>query len=744
MTNLYPIDQRLDFGSVLQGDVFARVFIKQRWADAWVERLDIIATQILWAAAPNYGSASIHRRYGPIVERDGTTHNRVPIELGGWYVKIVVECPDGDRNWHGYVIDIGDEPGGVVDVATIKYATGRQTWSCVGMLAALDRDVLKDSKWYAITTFESPTGSNRRKVLAAPHFNPTIDDLVEGQSIPRQMPNKHPTTDSFHARFYIGNNVDAVHWTPRDIVRYLVAESSPRDELDVVEVSCEIEGITLLPDWSKPELDCEGLTLKQCLDRLLNPSTGLGYWVWVETGTDPDPDVVKIEIFTLTETAIVVNADESYELAATPNVTDLYCGNDPATTYTVQQSLSTRYNRVRAAGARRVVVCTRRFLRGGFPVNWTQGWTTAEETDFLNTLVPIGTNPLEANNQRRDLLEEGRFSRIFRFFNLQASFLRTNDESTDTPTPPVFRLTDGANTYYMPGRYGLRILPDLPLKADIDYTDPIEIDTHETSRAIRRRIAVYGPQHALTGGTNPGHDLNGPKIDWANRSHVDLFYHLGRPNYQISPSPFDDGQAIGLRFDVVGASQSIFGPTLIAASPGTPQLDPSTLIVTLAFEEDRRCEAVYPPDADLPDVDALLELRLEAGDGYRRVDLLKGTVVGYDHEGNYKTVPTDVVLENDADELGNIARLAYEWYNRTRQILRLASRRPTARLWPGVLVRDLNPALTPIAREINTTITEISITLPTNPGVTPGAPRMEIVTSTGDVDFVRYTPRLRV
>ena len=142
MTNLYPIDNRLDFGSVLEGDVFARVFIKQRWADAWTERLDIIATQILWAAAPNTGSASIHRRYGPVVERDGTAEDRLPVEIGGWYIKIVVACPDGDRNWHGYVIDVGAEPGGVITIGSTAWATGKQTWQCVGMLAALDRDVL--------------------------------------------------------------------------------------------------------------------------------------------------------------------------------------------------------------------------------------------------------------------------------------------------------------------------------------------------------------------------------------------------------------------------------------------------------------------------------------------------------------------------------------------------------------------------------------------------------------------------
>lgn len=744
MTNLYPIDNRLDFGSVLEGDVFARVFIKQRWADAWVERLDIVATQILWAAAPNTGSASIHRRYGPVVDRgDDAPVNRTPIELGGWYVKIVVTCPDGDRNWHGYVIDVGDEPGGVQTIATIAWATGKQTWQCVGMLAALDRDTLRESKWLAQTTFDDPDGSLSRIVESAPYFNPTVQQTVNGQSISRQMPNRREAL--FHARNYFGGSGDPSFWTPREIVAYLVEWSGPKDELSQSRIPLELESPTQLPDFGRPEIDCEGLTFKQVLDRLMNPATGLGYWVWIKTPTIPtDPEILVIQPFTLAAAAITINPTSSWTLAETEHITDLYCGNDPATSYTVQSSLATRYNRVRAVGARRIVVCTKRFSRDNIGVNWNQGWTTAEVNAWQATTVPAGTNSLEATQQRLDLLEEGRFERIFRFFALRLSSLVDNDESTEI-FARLFKVSDTEEVdYYLPDRWRFAILPDLPLKSGVDYSLANSDIDHRASRATQRGMAVYGPQHALTGGTTPGHNLTGPKIDWANRSHVDLWYHVGRPNYQLAPSPYETGVDVGLRLDVSGASQAVLGSGFAAVAT-VPSIDTATLIVTFALQEDRRCEALYPDDpADLPDVDSILELRLDAGDSYRRVDLKKGTVVGFDHAGDYKVVPADIKLEDDSDELANIARLAWEWYSKTRSILRLNSRRPTARLWPGVLVRDLNPALTPIAREVNTTITEIAITLPTNPGVTPGSPRMEIVTSTGDVDFVRYIPRLRV
>jgi hypothetical protein len=743
MTNLYPIDERLDFGSVLEGDVFARVFIKPRWADAWVERLDIIATQILWAAAPNYGSASIHRRYGPVVERDGTTENRLPIELGGWYVKIVVTCPDGDRNWHGYVIDIGDEPGGVVTVATIPWATGKQTWSCVGMLAALDRDPLKESRWISQTTFDDPDGSLSRTVQSAPWFNPTVQQTVNGQSVSRQMPNSRQGL--FHARNYFGGSAEPSYWTPRGIINYLVENAGPKDEESQVRVPLDWESTTQVPDFGRPEIDCEGLTIKQVLDRLLNPSTGLGYWVWVKTPEDEeDPELLVIQPYTLAPEPININLANSWTLAANDHITDLYCGNDPATTYTVQQSLATRYNRVRVVGARRVVVCTKRFTHPDSSSSWRPGWTSADEIAWQITPIPSGTNALESQQRRLDLLEEGRFESVFRLFALRLESLAENEEGVDVFTPALFKKTETSDLeYYLPDRFRFSILPDLPLKSNIDYSLANSDVEHRFLQGARRGIAVYGPQHALTGSFTPGHDAAGAKIDWANRSHVDLFYHIGRPNYQLTPSPYENGLDVGLRLDVNGASQGILSN--FTTPLASVQLQFSTFIVTLALEEDRRCEFLYPEDPDdLPDLDAVLELRLDVGDSYRRVDLKKGTVVGFDHTGAYKVVPDDITLENDSEELGRIARLAYEWYNRTRSILRLASRRPTARLWPGVLVRNLNPALTPIAREVNTTITEISITLPTNPGVTPGAPRMEIVTSTGDVDFVRYTPRLRV
>jgi hypothetical protein len=299
----------------------------------------------------------------------------------------------------------------------------------------------------------------------------------------------------------------------------------------------------------------------------------------------------------------------------------------------------------------------------------------------------------------------------------------------------------------MPDRWQLRILPDLPLKVGIDYTEVNADEQHKESTAPRRGIAVYGPQHNFASGINPGHNLTGPKIDWANRSHVDLHYNTARPNYQIVPSPYDDSKSLGLKLDMSGAWQGILGPVAEVGdttTPVLPLLDRNTLSITIALEEDRRCEALYPDDPDdLPDVDSVLELRIEAGDGYRNVRLLEGTIVSIDGAGEYKTTTDTITLEDDSDELANIARLAYEWYSKPRSVLRLTSRRPTAKLWPGVLVRELNPEITPIAREVNTTITEIALSLPSVPGTTAAAPQFEIVTGSGDIDFLRYIPRIR-
>ncbi len=747
MTNLYPTDNRLDFGSVLEGDVFARVYIKQRWADAWVERLDIVATQILWAAAPNTGSATIHRRYGPVVDRgDDAAVNRTPIELGGWYVKIVVTCPDGDRNWHGYVIDIGDEPGGLVKVGTTTYATGKQTWQCVGMLAALDRDVLKDHLSHALSSIDDPDKLDRRTIFSPPHFNPSVTVNTGLITRFKQQPNRKTDANVFAANNYIGGTGNIVRfWTRREIVQYLVETAAPVDEGSDLIIPLRVESLTQVPNWGRPELDCENRTLKQALDSILNNATGMGYWVWVEANAIPEePDTIVVQFYTTTPTLITIDPIEPLELAATQHITDLYCGNDPATAHTVQQSLSTRYNRVRAVGAKRITVLSREFIDS----TWERGYTDAEIQSWIDKFPTSTTNTLEKQQQMIHALEEGRFYHLFRAFRMRLLELRSNYSKPGTPKPPVFKQDADPAIAYMPSRYGIRILPDLPLKRSIDYTAANADDLHRASTMPQRDIAIYGLQQAF-GSTSPPANTSTPN-DWANRAHVNLYYNSSRPNYEINPQPYDDGDYIGLQMDVSGAWQGVMSGSDLNSFSGftnpynfIPIIDRTTLKVTLAIEEDRRCESLYPEDViDLPDVDALLELRLEAGEGFRRVDLLAGTIVGYT-ETDWQRVPDDITLEDDSDELWTVARLAYEWYSTARSILRLTSRRPTAKLWPGVLIRELNPELTPIARDVNTTITEIALSLPTAPGVTTAAPQFEIVTGSGDIDFVRYIPRIR-
>ncbi|MFN7318639.1 MAG: hypothetical protein ACK5S6_03915, partial [bacterium] len=143
-----PVDNIASFGSTLAFDANAIVSIKQSWWDNWTLREDLTCTAVAWQVAPNVGYCQVHRRYGPTTERDGSFVNRTRLNLDGWYVRIEVFCPDGSRLWHGFIDDTGEDESGFVamneldvdlEPIVVQRPTGKQTFTGVGMLAALDR-----------------------------------------------------------------------------------------------------------------------------------------------------------------------------------------------------------------------------------------------------------------------------------------------------------------------------------------------------------------------------------------------------------------------------------------------------------------------------------------------------------------------------------------------------------------------------------------------------------------------------
>lgn len=741
MTLPFP-DDPIQFGSTLATDVSALVYIKAKWSDPWVYSDQLVCTSVSWAAAPNCGSASLEYRYGPTSERNGTQTIRTKLDVGGYFVRIKVVCGDGDRYWHGFIVDDGEESIGVVKtiVALVPtlVPTGKQYFQCLGMLAALDRDPIQQSFVFDNEVTSTDGWQDARWSDSAPWFNQTAD-LLNGQKSQIKsrkqvdasgLDPEEPNAYILGWQNYIATNADVDYWSRRDVVNYLIRFAKPRNGAGGFSFKIRLESPDQIPDFGRPELDCDGMTLKQALDAVLSTEAGLGYFLYVDEANDDL--VVKafshLEIdFTISETPLEV-------LERNDKQVDIFIGNDPASSFTLQRSLTSRYNQIVCRGARRVSILSRKFnILQGFSLGWTATDVTNWQAEF-----PLGVsiNPLQDEFRRRDGLEQSKYHHLYRNFTLNLTGLLKYPVPSE-PLGNTFHLDDSTDRY-VPSRSHLRILDQLPIKQGVDYSLENAPDLHANSLRPYRKIEIYGRAHSLASfSLTPPHD--GPALDWTKRSFREFHYHINDPNYRLSANAYENETQLGLEINVDGGPQFILGGGAGAATPG---INLESLQATIAVQEDRYCEAKYPADDTIPDeLDAVLRKVIDFGDRYQLVELVKTTVVAVDNDG-FVTVPETIYIRDDRPQLEKFAKQYHRWYSRIRRVMRLTSRRVTAMLWPGYMIDNLNPGEGgAIERLVNTVITEVTLNLPTGQGDATQA-SFSVVTDRGDLDFMQYRPRL--
>jgi hypothetical protein len=768
-----PVDNIASFGSTLAFDANAIVSIKQSWWDNWTLREDLTCTAVAWQVAPNVGYCQVHRRYGPTTERDGSFVNRTRLNLDGWYVRIEVFCPDGSRLWHGFIDDTGEDESGFVamneldvdlEPIVVQRPTGKQTFTGVGMLAALDRSPILATMFrtteanQGVVFFDGPDLEEMRWAESAPHFNPTVQADETKRNV-RQIETRtnaeyavpdqtSPTADAASYRetnifgwvglYSITDDLTTLSlWNPRQIVQYLLAYASPRnrDFQEVMPIFLDSE--TQIPDFGNPEIDCDGITLKQALDRVLSENQGLGYSCYVDESTNQ----LRIVPYTILREAITVGTDT---IAANAVQFDLYLVTDPVTQYTLQRSISSRFNQVVIRGAKR-----RKVFSFGFNRFLSQGWTAADYTAF-DTAFPNPPMPdLASQNARRDGLEQAAYRHIFRNFVLRSTwdFRVTADNVNYThifENSNVFNINPEDGRYFAyPGR--LKIMDLLPLKDGVLYNSGSLLTRHKNARTPFRKLNLYSPAHSDTFGAGGLSDvMNGVAKSWVDRAKRHTLYSINDPDYSVDVKPLKSEHSIGVSIDVIGGPQTIMSGILDEFYiPHLPPLLHEYLIVLLAIEDDRYFERVYPASDDVVEVDNVFRKVLDFGERFQEVVLIEDTFVGTEND-IFQLRDGTAFVRNDAAEMETLARQVYEFYNRTRHILRVNTRRTTALIWPGQFIKDLNPIEAPNnqhAVEVNCIVSEVAITLPVGTGGAETKPSFSIVTNRGDIDFLYYAPR---
>lgn len=776
----YPIpqppsdDMRIIFGDDIAADVSAVVFTRQRWANSWTQDDTLVCTFVSWAAAPTVPTAVLHYRYGRVVEIGATSETtRAKKSLGGYYVKIEVTCPDGVRKWVGFVDDVGDVQDGYVaridasgeTPVTVQDPCGTQTFSCVGIIEAFNRDQIHTTYFHAITANETISGTNTAIALSPPFFNPTRETrnrfnatrTVPNFTASASVPNR--STYVFHAYdIYSQTVIEGDRWSTKDIVEYLCCYGTPRDYQNKERIPLWLyiaDGKpNPLPDYDEPQLDCEGLTLRQALDKLLNDSKSLGYWTWY----DDTSNRVYLEPYTLAESDYTVG---SSEINANGRQIDIL-SSDPATSFTVQKKESDYANQVVIRGARRQVVATLA-MKINVLDKFVPAWDASLEAEFAAEVATLDPDVLEDLHQLRDLRSQGKWRAIDRNFKLNPVW----DFKTRTATFGVFEdmfeaeddftKTFAAGARYLPFPYRMRLLDRLPLKQDVNYAQSGDLlEPHKNSRAPYRDLAAYGFKH---GDGWDGNIPSGPPVCWSNKGKRHVLYSDTDPDYELSIRPFrGDGDptstakkdrqlAWGIEIDVNGAFQGVLGTDAAIgsgdAAPHIPRLPINTVMLTVCFEDDRRITEVYPATAP-SGVDSVRRKCFDFENRFQVIEILPLTVVDSKIDpatGQITQTLSRKFIRDDRAEMLELAQQVSRYYSTPRNVLRGSSRRCTAWLWPGMLVKKSNPS-TAHESTVNCVVTEVSIAMPIGTAQ-PAKPIFQFVTQRGELDPLAYLPEIR-
>ena len=800
----YPNDQPNDhlftFGDAVGFDASASVFVRQRWGDEWQPNDKLVCTSVTWAASPTIPTAELVYRYGQTLERNSTVNVRPKLALGGWYVRIEVACQDGIRLWHGFIDDIGDEVDGFVlrdgtggSGAGGTDPNGTLTFSCVGMIAALDRSPILNC-YFKTTFYDQGFGLDQMRVAnSAPYFNPKIAMADEKghqkqiknrtrnvSDVPPFQPSTPPTyplvqpDPSRQSYIFLWSNVLGLletpenYWSPRDVVKYLLAFHGPKDEAHKERIPVwlyEDDDISEfdrpLPTWGQPELDCDGLTLKDALDRIMSIKNSLGYWTWVDDRTNR----LMIEPFTTLESDLNVGSISTIKtIKANSRWFDVMAARDPATASSVQASVANYANQIIVRGAKRIAVCTLKMERTiAINSDLAPGWKSSEQIEYQAEFPTLGANEtLRSIYARNDALEQGRYRPIYRNWIVGTNWdwrvsegefgvpLRWDIFRNDTPDPSGIYAVD--NNRYLPHPLRVRFLSKLPLKEGIDYAiesfgnDSPEADAireeHLASVRPFRDLEAYGKLHGENFDLAVG--MTGKPVLWSAKSKRYVLYDTNDPDYYFDLRPLENDYGLGVSVNVIGASQTVFAGEV---GPDVPPMPRNALEFTLAMEDDRDVMVHWPNTS--ASVDGVLRRVFEFGEKYQLIEILGGTALGVKATTDAGTTTTKFqraadryFVRDDRPLMLELAKQLHKWYSTPRNIARISSRRCTAKIWPGQLIKKLNPT-TSHESISNCVITEVSLRLPIGTPDNPGKPTFAIVTSRGEVDPLFFEPRLK-
>lgn len=713
--------------STLQAASAQRVYIRQAWANTWSYQPSMWCSELSWSLLPSMPVAQFDRDYGPILPHGSDEwETQGKVNLGGWFVKVEVDCADGMLTWFGFIDEQSDAQGGF----TGTVPSGRQNFVAYSMAQALAFEFMTRSRWY-----DQPNAVNRWSGSAI-SFNQggkpnRTDVLVAADPGKAQVHLFAPTAPTNRRDTAFSIWAPAQYWSSRKIVEYLEQFAMPSNQVGGESIKFRIDGKNLLPDWDKPTIDTEGKSVLSVLEEIVNPSRLLQFSTLVETSTEEDePDVVVLKIHSLADAPIALPG--SFTHLANPDILTIQAAEAQDTRLVIQSSESSTVNQVVVKGAKRQTVTQTILNKDSDPdteYGLLEGWTTALETEYnQGASLAAGYGAL-TDDQKRDANQIARgiskLDDVYKTFVLNPVW-----DFGDAIGTQNLLFADNEYNRYFPWWNDITIAPELPMREGVAYTSVPAVND-DAQKGFRPPFVIFKRP-----GTTPSRYLQAEKM--SNRE--------ANPAFSAEVGIGKDGQ--GLTLDVNGAEQHAIAFTRFVALPvdytDGGDWDYFNAIMVLALTEDRFAEYAFPTEEDLPVRDVLRKKIIYAGESYKLIADAGDNTFDLNIAGGHRvtpatTPPNQNFYSDDRPRLQALGQIAANWFLVPRQILRLVTARPSATPLVGQIVSFVNPG-TPHEALINSVVSEIRLNMPR--AETLSASSYSLVTSLGELNPLAFDPSL--
>lgn len=555
------------------------------------------------------------------------------LDLRGKFVKVTFEDSTlGDFVWTGYI----------VDEATRRENNSDQMLRAVGLEYFLDRNQIIRSYVY-----------NGKQIGRTVPFN---DASGAGGFAVKSRGNRSVSVGSAGVYEFSQSDSQRAEWTAKNIVEYLVKHFHPVTEIGATTPCAWASSLgSYLNDYIV-SFDPAGKTVFEILNQLLSPRRSLCWWVEYSevSGTQ---GTATINVTSLNQSSVSLPGGGGTLPANGTQFTLDYDG-DP--TVLPGHSITTvdrgNYKAIRAQGARITSTFT-----AGVGDAFTPDWTNAIELEYgAGASYTEGYSTLtdEEKQQRNDAFRrDERFERVYCTYRLPSNW----DGKSATQWVMPAALIGGTYSASMSFHANwLRLLPLTMLAQGADYENVVDVTSTSPDDTADNLTPPFGL--ALVASSPPKYQYL-DKMGSADFAAGDPESEDIRTAYAMGVQ--QDSPGVKLR-PSNGMNHMLALNHWSGAASGSkePEIDYDDLLFTVTVQADHHAEGVYP---STPESGTYEELLIEVGDQYRLDYLTPGTVVRLDNGDLVQS--SGGIIRDDRDQLEDIARFAYEWYQAPKATL---------------------------------------------------------------------------